>query len=78
VTNLEIQTKACLKYYILPLPCGDLFALMKYIDNNPDHFETNSIICSVNTSNKGYNFFTTVLSLLALESSTIVLLISEA
>jgi hypothetical protein len=37
---------------ILPLPCKYIFALMNFVVNNQEHFQTNSAIHSVNIRNR--------------------------
>jgi hypothetical protein len=39
---------------ILPVPCEYIFTLMNFVINNQEHFQTNSAIHSVNTSNKDH------------------------
>jgi hypothetical protein len=40
------------KLEILPIPCQYIFSLMNFILNNQEHFQTNSSIHSIDTSNK--------------------------
>jgi IS1 family transposase len=39
------------KLEILPVPCQYIFSLMNFILNNQEHFQTNSSIHSIDTSN---------------------------
>jgi hypothetical protein len=44
---------------ILSLPCESIFTLMDFVVNNQEHFQTNSAIHSVNTTNMDYLHRTT-------------------
>jgi hypothetical protein len=64
---------------ILPLPCEYIFTLMNFVVNNQEHFQTNSVIHSVNTRNRDHlhrptanlSCFKKVHTVLASKSSTV-------
>jgi len=39
---------------MLPLPCEDIFTLIKFVVNNQEHFQANSSIHSINTRNRDH------------------------